>query len=56
MFIQYINIGKDQTKIVGVCNTNAYILNKGILKYRQKGNKQSIKKYLNYTTEKSLSP
>ena len=43
MFMQYINIGKDQTKIAGVCNTNTYSLNKGILKYGQKG-KQAVNK------------
>ena len=45
MFMQYINIGNNPTKIARVCNTNTYSLNKGILKYGQKG-KQAVNKEL----------
>ena len=37
MFMQNNNMGNHQTLIAGVCNTNTYNLNKGILKYRMKG-------------------
>ena len=43
MFMQYINIVNNQTKIAGVYNTNKFSLNKGILKYGQKG-KQVVNK------------
>ena len=53
IFMQYINIGNNQTKIAGVCNTNTFSLNKGILKFGQKG-KQAVNKELSQLRNKEV--
>ena len=45
MIMQHNSIGNNQTKIAGVCNTNMYSLNKGILIYGLKEN-QAVNKDL----------
>ena len=53
MYIQYNNIGNNQTKITGVHNTNTYSLNKEILKYEMK-EKEAVNKELTQLHNKEV--